>query len=177
MRHKKSHARQRTLLAVIAAGGIAIGGGPLAVAGEGDGPSATSDRANVREAAGVTMAQATDMVLQKARNGRVTQAVATRESGRDVFKVDFVQGSRTLRSTVDAGTGEILGTVNAVGDAGASTASGGSDSASGTASCDDDADDAAEDARDEAEDQAEDQAEDEGDDDDGPIRDGVEPSK
>lgn len=168
MRHRKSYARKRTLLAVVAAGGIALGGGTLAVAGDGAGSSGSTAQANVRESAGVTMAQATDMVLQKARNGRVTQAVATKQNGRDVFEVDFVQGSRTLRSTVDAATGEILRTANAVG-GGASTAS----DDSGAGSCDD-AEDAAEDAQDDAEDAAED-AED--DDDDGPIRDGVEPNK
>ncbi|RAJ71305.1 peptidase YpeB-like protein [Streptomyces sp. Amel2xB2] len=171
MQHRKSHARKRTVLAVIAAGGIALGGGTLAVAGQSSaGAPGAGDQANVREASGVTMAQATDRVLQQATNGRVTKAVATRENGRSVFKVDFVQGSRTLQSTVDATTGEILRTGARPAASGASSDSARTAPESCTGDFDDD-DDADDDGDDDSDDAGDD------DDDDGPIRGGVTPSK
>ncbi|OEV12030.1 PepSY domain-containing protein [Streptomyces nanshensis] len=182
MQHRKSHARKRTVLAVIAAGGIALGGGTLAVAGQSSaGAPGAGDQADVREASGVTMAQATDRVLQQATNGRVTKAVATRENGRSVFKVDFVQGSRTLQSTVDATTGEILRTGARPAASGASSDSDRTapESCTGDDDADDEDDDGDFDDDDDDADDGDDDADDAGDDDDddGPIRGGVTPSK
>lgn len=173
MHHRKSKMRTRTVLAVVAAGGIALGGGTLAIAGEdAAGTSGATDRADVRQASGVTMAQAMDRVLQQATNGRVTKAVAARENGRSVFRIDFVQGARSLRSTVDATTGEIVNTQAVRAGSGTASDSDGNASSSCTGNGDDAADDDGAD-----DDGDDDDGSDDADDDDGPIRGGATPSK
>ncbi|MGI3224312.1 PepSY domain-containing protein [Streptomyces sp. GTA36] len=134
--HKRNSLRKRTLLGVIAAGGIAFGGATFAVAGQEDDQSAAASpgaeiQTKVQSAApGVTdapstsapinAAQAADLVLRQAGSGRIVQTSSVTENGRSVFKVDFVRGSTALQSTVDAATGTILfTTISTISDAGA----------------------------------------------------------
>ncbi|MFC9425501.1 hypothetical protein [Streptomyces sp. NPDC056987] len=116
---------RKSLVAVVALGGLAIGGTGLAVAGEevagagGPGSAAqsgqTGESRTLRsgetqgEAAGqaaapqvTNAAQAADLVLRVVGGGRVTGVGLEEEDGRAVWKVVFVNGTGTRGAQVDA---------------------------------------------------------------------------
>ena len=170
---------RKSLLAVIAAGGLALGGTGLAMAGEGQSDeSGTGVVAQTKADSGTgsglatpevaNAAQAADLVLQDVGGGRVTGVGLGEENGRAVWKVTFVGEGGLRGAQVDALTRAVTETAAdpAVAD-GASTFD--------DDSCDDDADDADDDA-DDADDDADDVDDDDDDDDDG-DRQGVEPNK
>ncbi|MFE3823982.1 hypothetical protein [Streptomyces sp. NPDC059092] len=163
-------AMRKSLVAVVALGGLAIGGTGLAVAGEevagGSGSAAGSGESQTlssgSQAAGQVAspqvknaAQAADLVLREVGGGRVTGVGLEEEAGRAVWKVVFVNGSATRGAQVDALTRVVQET------AADPTIAGGSTFDDDTCTDDDDDDD----------------IDDDDDDDDDGDRQGVEPNK
>ncbi|WP_329065622.1 hypothetical protein [Streptomyces sp. NBC_01429] len=160
---------RKSLLAVIAVGGLAIGGTGLAKAGEGTAPESVSGASVLSDANGgsgqaaapqvTNAAQAADLVLRQSGGGRVTGVGLAEEGGRAVWKVVFVLGSDQRGATVDALTKAVQNTA-----ADPAVAGAGSGTFDDDSSCDDDDDDDFDD-------------DDDDDDDDDGDRQGVEGSK
>lgn len=100
---------RKSLIAFVAAGGLAIAGTGLATAGEespaqnGSGTTVQTKAAGQAAAPQVTnAAQAADLVLREVGGGRVTGVGLSEENGRAVWKVVFVDGAGQRGAQVDA---------------------------------------------------------------------------
>lgn len=176
--------RKRNAIAAIVVSGIMVGGAGIAMGSEvTEGSSARESAVQVRadKAAGLgaqgtsglavsTVAGATDAVIQKMGDGRITEVALTQENGSTVWKVTIDQGKGPIRVTLDAATGEIVKSAAATASDDCSTSPG---TGTGTGGSGDDIDD----DDDDGDDDDDDGDDDDDDDDGGPIREGVTPSK
>ena len=165
---------KKTLMAVIAAGGIAIAGTGLAMAGEqgqapGSGAGTKAQAGQLSDPQVKNAAQAADLVLREAGGGRVTGVELDEEDGRAVWRVTFVSGAGQQAAQVDASTSEVKSITAG------SSGTGIPATAFDDETCDDDDDDGADDDDDDDDDGADD--DDDDDDDDGGNRQGVEGNK
>ncbi|MFC7916905.1 PepSY domain-containing protein [Streptomyces sp. NPDC057386] len=177
--------RKRNAIAAIVVSGIMVGGAGVAMGGEvTKGSSAHGTAVQVRSDASSsvaaapggpglavsTVAEATDAVIRKVGDGRVTEVAFVQSGGKTLWRVTVDRGRGPVQVTLDAATGEIVKSASVKDSSGNCDTNPGTGNGSSSAADDDD-------DRDDDDDDDRDDDDRDDDDDDGPDRDGVNPSK